>query len=131
MFCPSNDTLSTITEKTKLLAQKCTQQIRVQHQQSCLSPGKKSNNNHNNTSILTTLSATVFNSKESLLNNKDDGGVSPSSEHQNNVKSNFKCFCPCKGSLSLRALTKRGFSKDTNTTSDGGSGSTTRWYVKV
>lgn len=29
MFCPSNETLQNITEKTKLLAQKCSQQIRV------------------------------------------------------------------------------------------------------
>lgn len=29
MFCPNNDTLQNITEKTKLLAQKCSQQIRV------------------------------------------------------------------------------------------------------
>ena len=35
MFCPNNETLQTITEKTKLLAQKCSQQIRVtnDHQQ--------------------------------------------------------------------------------------------------
>lgn len=29
MFCPPNDTLQQLTEKTKLLAQKCSQQIRV------------------------------------------------------------------------------------------------------
>ncbi|KAL7044864.1 hypothetical protein ACKWTF_002082 [Chironomus riparius] len=29
MFCPNNETLQNITEKTKLLAQKCSQQIRV------------------------------------------------------------------------------------------------------
>lgn len=29
MFCPPNETLQQLTEKTKLLAQKCTQQMRV------------------------------------------------------------------------------------------------------
>lgn len=29
MFCPPNETIAQLTEKTKLLAQKCTQQIRV------------------------------------------------------------------------------------------------------
>jgi hypothetical protein len=29
MFCPNNETLQSLTEKTKLLAQKCSQQIRV------------------------------------------------------------------------------------------------------
>lgn len=29
MFCPQNETIQQLTEKTKLLAQKCTQQIRV------------------------------------------------------------------------------------------------------
>ena len=29
MFCPPNETIQQLTEKTKLLAQKCTQQIRV------------------------------------------------------------------------------------------------------
>lgn len=38
MFCPSNETLLSITEKTKLLAQKCTQQIRAQ---SGLSPMRR------------------------------------------------------------------------------------------
>lgn len=38
MFCPSNETLLSLTEKTKLLAQKCTQQIRAQ---SGLSPMRK------------------------------------------------------------------------------------------
>lgn len=38
MFCPSNETLLSLTEKTKLLAQKCTQQIRAQ---SGLSPMRR------------------------------------------------------------------------------------------
>lgn len=29
MFCPPNETIQQLTEKTKLLAQRCTQQIRV------------------------------------------------------------------------------------------------------
>lgn len=29
MFCPNNETLQNLTEKTKLLAQKCSQQIRI------------------------------------------------------------------------------------------------------
>lgn len=35
MFCPNNETLQNLTEKTKLIAQKCSQQIRVSndHQQ--------------------------------------------------------------------------------------------------
>lgn len=33
MFCPPNDKLQNLTEKTKLLAQKCTQQIRNGQQQ--------------------------------------------------------------------------------------------------
>lgn len=119
MFCPSNDTLSNITEKTKLLAQKCTQQIRVQHQQSCMSPGKKTSANNNSaatTPLSSSITTTVFNSKDSLIN-KDDVNCA-----KNNVKPNFKCFCPCKGTLSLRALAKKSFSKETGTT---------RWYVKV
>lgn len=35
MFCPSNETLQSLSEKTKLLAQKCTQQIRVTAQHQC------------------------------------------------------------------------------------------------
>lgn len=51
MFCPSNDTIQNITEKTKLLAQKCSQQIRVSNINSAQnsSPSKKDGNTNGST----------------------------------------------------------------------------------
>lgn len=111
MFCPSNDTLQSITEKTKLLAQKCTQQIRVQQ---CLSPLKKDN-------------------APLIGRDKDASAVVVAANGAVTEKpSSFKCFCPCKGPLNFKVLAKK-----IAATGVGGAvataakETTTKWYVKV
>lgn len=115
MFCPSNDTLQSITEKTKLLAQKCTQQIRVQQ---CLSPLKKDgapliSRDKDATAVVVAATA--------------NAGITITEK-----PSSFKCFCPCKGPLNFKVLAKKiaatgvggGVTTATKET-------TTKWYVKV
>lgn len=133
MFCPSNDTLANITEKTKLLAQKCTQQIRVQQ---CVinSPVKtavlqNSNSvNCNNVSAqqqqqqyLSTTTTTTKNNKDFIVSSQDDSFFLSNNSNKPNGKPNFKCFCPCKGPLNIKVLTKKNLGKEANT----------KWYVKV
>lgn len=114
MFCPSNDTLQSITEKTKLLAQKCTHQMRTQP---CLSPLKKDN-----------TTAPLLNRKE-----LKDGVIVASGGSPTEKQSSFKCFCPCKGPLNFKVLSAK---KTAAEKSGGGAAaarklSTTKWYVKV
>lgn len=94
MFCPSNETLQTLSVKTKLLAQKCTQQIRAQHQ--CVSSQKKDN------------FQTV------LL--KDHGAAGIIVNESNIDKPTFRCFCPCKPSQETsKTLSKKSSTKDVTT----------------
>lgn len=120
MFCPSNDTLQSITEKTKLLAQKCTQQIRVQQ---CLSPLKKDSAQHPLIGREKDAAATAV-----VLAATTNGGITVTEK-----PSSFKCFCPCKGPLNFKVLAKK-------IAATGGVGggvttaakeTTTKWYVKV
>lgn len=117
MFCPSNDKLQSLTEKTKLLAQKCTQQIRVQTNQ--CSPLKKDNPINNDSTDVTTVSSTISTTTT----------VTSTTTVSSTKIPGLKYFCPCKGSLRIG---KRSPTKDCNISTIGGRGtSTTRWYVKV
>lgn len=119
MFCPSNDTLQSITEKTKLLAQKCTQQIRVQQ---CLSPLKKDSAQNPLIGRDKDAIATAV-----VVAATANGGITVTEK-----PSSFKCFCPCKGPLNFKVLAKKiaatgvggGVTTATKET-------TTKWYVKV
>lgn len=94
MFCPSNDTLQTISVKTKLLAQKCTQQIRLPNQ--CINPQKKDV------------------AQTSLIQNDSPGGNIVSGSTSD--KPTFQCFCPCKQSQdTVKTLQKKNSSKDITT----------------
>lgn len=123
MFCPSNDTLQSITEKTKLLAQKCTQQIRVQQ---CLSPLKKDSAQH--PLIGRDKDAAAATATAVVVTAIGNGGITVTEK-----PSSFKCFCPCKGPLNFKVLAK----KIAATGAIGGGvttaakETTTKWYVKV
>lgn len=94
MFCPSNDTLQTISVKTRLLAQKCTQQIRLH--QHCIN-GQKKDIAHTG-----------------LLQNDNTDGIIGSGSTSD--KPTFQCFCPCKQSQdTLKTLSKKSTSKDITT----------------
>lgn len=104
MFCPSNETLQNITEKTKLLAQKCTQQIRVSSDQQTSGSG----------------GATEGGQQDST------GKVPPSPAKESGGSKSLRCLCPCKGTLSKIIAKKVGA-----VTGKEQPRSTTRWYVKV
>lgn len=94
MFCPSNDTLQTISVKTKLLAQKCTQQIRLPNQ--CINSQKKDS------------------AQTSLIQNENPGGIVVTGSTSD--KPTFQCFCPCKKSQdNFKTLPKKNSSKDITT----------------
>lgn len=112
MFCASSDTLQSITEKTKLLAQKC-------HQ--CLSPLKKD---------------------VPLIGGAPAAAAAASVLTASSEASTFKCFCPCKGPLNYKVLAKKtndgggvpptGCCKISATAiSASKEPSSTKWYVKV
>ncbi|EDS26786.1 cytochrome P450 6A1 [Culex quinquefasciatus] len=103
MFCPSNETLQNITEKTKLLAQKCTQQIRVSSDQQTSGSG----------------GATEGGQQDST------GKVPPSPAKESGGSKSLRCLCPCKGTLSKIIAKKVGA-----VTGKEQPRSTTRWYVK-
>lgn len=123
MFCASSDTLQSITEKTKLLAQKCTQQIRVQQ---CLSPSAKKD--------APPLIGAGQQARDTVV-------TSTAAADQAAATASFKCFCPCKGPLNFKVLAKKqigdgsavvGCCKITATAPTTGSKeSSTKWYVKV
>ncbi|XP_058466846.1 ral guanine nucleotide dissociation stimulator-like 1 isoform X1 [Malaya genurostris] len=117
MFCPSNETLQNLTEKTKLLAQKCSQQIRVASsgagpdisepltvdQQSLQQPISK-------------IGSETMASLQSITSAGRDLGTK-----------SLRCLCPCKGTLSKIIGKKVGpvVGREPQRKT-----STTRWYVK-
>ena len=111
MFCSKNDVILSISEKTKLLAQKCTQTIRVHH---CKTPA--------NGQTLSAFSSSV--PAQGILNgSKADGkhnDISPSA-----------CFCGIAGSLRLKTRRKSLSDTDQRARKRSVSSSTTTWYVKV
>ncbi|XP_050093231.1 ral guanine nucleotide dissociation stimulator-like 1 isoform X2 [Anopheles aquasalis] len=117
MFCPSNETLQNLTEKTKLLAHKCTQQIRAgvtggQEQGEAHGPGAGTEMPSSKGSELMVNEA---------LSVGADGG-----------KSTLRCFCPCKGTLS-KIMGKKLAGKlqpQHQQQEHQQSQRTTRWYVK-
>ncbi|XP_055623131.1 ral guanine nucleotide dissociation stimulator-like 1 [Toxorhynchites rutilus septentrionalis] len=111
MFCPSNETLQSLTEKTKLLAQKCSQQIRV------TTAGYGSEHNAAAAAEQQQFgSAGSVASLQSNTNPPKEGGGSKS----------LRCLCPCKGTLSKIIAKKVGVV----TGKDQKNVPTARWYVK-
>uniref|UniRef100_A0A182M3T3 Uncharacterized protein n=2 Tax=Anopheles culicifacies TaxID=139723 RepID=A0A182M3T3_9DIPT len=121
MFCPSNETLQSITEKTKLLAHKCTQQIRNNAAAAAtidggVPGGGAAGAQQQPASV---VDAPRSCSKDAQASGKEErlGGMAGGT---------LRCFCPCKGTLSK--LMGR---KVAATSKEGQSQRTTKWYVKV
>lgn len=117
MFCPSNEKLQSLTEKTKLLAQKCTQQIRV-HQQ-CISGQLRKDS-------LPLIASQK--EKDSLATTTSSCSSVVGGSGGESNKPNFKCFCPCKGPLSFKVLSS---SSRKNSNAGANKEPTAKWYVKV
>lgn len=118
MFCPSNETLQNLTEKTKLLAQKCSQQIRV---------------------ASATYGSEQPEPDPAAPAMAGAGGAGslpppPPSPVKEGTKS-LRCLCPCKGTISKMIAKKVGLvvtGKDhQHATLPRAGTSNTRWYVKV
>ncbi|XP_035784678.1 ral guanine nucleotide dissociation stimulator-like 1 isoform X1 [Anopheles albimanus] len=133
MFCPSNETLQNLTEKTKLLAHKCTQQIRAGvttavHVPSGQEPSQQQQQGEaqgidmpaSKGSEQTQRTATA---SEGLAASADGG------------KSTLRCFCPCKGTFSkimgkkLAGKLQQQQHQQHHQEHQKGQ-RTTRWYVK-
>lgn len=149
MFCPSNETLLSITEKTKLLAQKCTQQIRAQ---SGLSPMRREPPTfHLPTPTGPPLPLAAAPGVEDNTSNpkETENGALPKvvsqkamSENEVDTKeaevngggglaASLNCF-NSRGGMKVQQVTARkkstgGFSSSANTQKER----TTMWYVKV
>uniref|UniRef100_A0A182W9K7 Ras-GEF domain-containing protein n=1 Tax=Anopheles minimus TaxID=112268 RepID=A0A182W9K7_9DIPT len=114
MFCPSNETLQSITEKTKLLAHKCTQQIRNNATAATIDGG--------GTAGVQQQSATVVDPPRSCTK---DGATAKDERPGGMAGGTLRCFCPCKGTISK--LMGRKYAA---TSKEGQSQRTTKWYVK-
>lgn len=121
MFCATTDTIQSLTEKTKLLAQKCSQQI-LSSTPSCVAP--------NADSVIVSNSKfyddTVDNGQSMTILQLACAGNGGQQQHDTNVtmhaKDNFKdkCLCACKGTIG-RFMGKKSPGKER----------TTKWYIKV
>uniref|UniRef100_A0A182NV68 Ras-GEF domain-containing protein n=1 Tax=Anopheles dirus TaxID=7168 RepID=A0A182NV68_9DIPT len=120
MFCPSNETLQNLTEKTKLLAHKCTQQIR------------NSASAHSDGATPAAAPAQHRDPAAAPVAADPQGMKEPAGGLVAGVplvdgavaKSGLRCFCPCKGTLSKIMGRKYAAGKE------GQSQRTTKWYVK-
>lgn len=160
MFCSANDVLVSLTEKTKVLAQKCTQQLRT---------ANHSNNHHSAKSRfyyingtddangVNDVSAATINRLKSISKSNNDmhecdkdkpydelyKSISPRKTNANalRAKNLATCFHTLTGSLKLR---RRKSLPDTHESLSNTCGrnrrklsasnvgyATTRWYVKV
>uniref|UniRef100_A0AAG5DM82 Ras-GEF domain-containing protein n=1 Tax=Anopheles atroparvus TaxID=41427 RepID=A0AAG5DM82_ANOAO len=130
MFCPSNETLQNITEKTKLLAHKCTQQIR----NSAGSAATAAASNATDGTVGDGSTATPHSlqgppgdpqrsSKETASFKESTGATTAIGD---GGKSSLRCFCPCKGTLS-KIMGKKYAGKEGQ---GSGQQRTTKWYVK-
>ncbi|XP_055600555.1 ral guanine nucleotide dissociation stimulator-like 1 isoform X2 [Uranotaenia lowii] len=142
MFCPSNETLQNLTEKTKLLAQKCSQKIQVTGTDPVNSTGSGLVEQHQ----YYQQQQQHQQQREHLISNRNGGvdvvdlGKSSSKESTGKDgaswtaagKGSLRCFCPCKGTLSKMLAKKVGVvtGRDHSQQQQQQSRSTTRWYVK-
>ncbi|XP_035903536.1 ral guanine nucleotide dissociation stimulator-like 1 isoform X1 [Anopheles stephensi] len=119
MFCPSNETLHSLTEKTKLLAHKCTQQIR--HNTAA------GTNNVSSTGGDGAGTGTVGPPADDPQRSacKENGASGKEERLGGMAGGTLRCFCPCKGTLSK--LMGR---KLATASKEGQSQRTTKWYVK-
>lgn len=121
MFCATTDTFQSLTEKTKLLAQKCSQQI-LSSTPSCVAP--------NVDSVVTnsTFYDDAVDSKSQsmtilqLASAGNGGHLHHDASSTMHAKDNFKdkCLCACKGTIG-RFMGKKSPGKER----------TTKWYIKV
>lgn len=123
MFCATTDTIQSLTEKTKLLAQKCSQQI-LSSTPSCVAPNVDSivanSQFYDDVVDSKNQSMTIL-----QLASAGNGGHMPQHQHDNSTmvaKENFKdkCLCACKGTIG-RFMGKKSPGKER----------TTKWYIKV
>lgn len=125
MFCATTDTIQSLTEKTKLLAQKCSQQI-LSSTPSCVAP--------NIDSVIVTNSRfyddvpsspgdkSTCQSMTILQLASEGNGGQQQHDSSMHAKDNFKekCLCACKGTIG-RFMGKKSPGKER----------TTKWYIKV
>ncbi|XP_058059946.1 ral guanine nucleotide dissociation stimulator-like 1 [Anopheles bellator] len=129
MFCPSNETLQNLTEKTKLLAHKCTQQIRAAGAGGGPTTAVPSSSDQEAAHSTTTTQSTSVDQQQQRSSNdaKPAGAVSSPPDGAGGGKGSLRCFCSCKGTFSKIMGKKYAAGKPTP---DGHSQRTTRWYVK-
>lgn len=145
MFCPSNETLLSLTEKTKLLAQKCTQQIRAQ---SGLSPMKREPPPAAASVITspcggdTSPNITMLREGSHGTTGVPDGDGRPDSVSPTTVGGSLNCFNARNSSFKLLQLNRKqssgccALSASLSTAAGLNNGvgpkeRTTKWYVKV
>uniref|UniRef100_A0A182SKU6 Uncharacterized protein n=1 Tax=Anopheles maculatus TaxID=74869 RepID=A0A182SKU6_9DIPT len=123
MFCPSNETLQSLTEKTKLLAHKCTQQIR-HNTVSGTNNIATGDGASTGTAAGQQQSTPVADPQRSA--GKENGTSGKEERLGGMAGGTLRCFCPCKGTISK--LMGR---KLATASKEGQSQRTTKWYVKV
>ncbi|XP_062711541.1 uncharacterized protein LOC134289569 isoform X2 [Aedes albopictus] len=136
MFCPSNETLQNLTEKTKLLAQKCSHQIRVASGSASVYGASEQSSAADAPLIATsgvpTATAVVAPMATDLP--PPPPPPLPKAASTNNHAAtkegsrSLRCLCPCKGTISKMLAKKLGASVGSK--EHGTISSTTRWYVK-
>lgn len=135
MFCPSNETLQNLTEKTKLLAQKCSHQIRVASGSASVYGASEQSSAADAPLIATTGPATAVVAPMATDLPPPPPPPLPKAASTNNHAAtkegsrSLRCLCPCKGTISKMLAKKLGASVGSK--EHGTISSTTRWYVKV
>uniref|UniRef100_A0A336MNK3 CSON004376 protein n=1 Tax=Culicoides sonorensis TaxID=179676 RepID=A0A336MNK3_CULSO len=121
MFCATTDTIQSLTEKTKLLAQKCSQQI-LASTPSCVGPECISNHENINTCGGDNISQSMtILQLASAGNGGHQQHETSTVVHAKDKDHNFKekCLCACKGTIG-RFMGKKSPGKER----------TTKWYIK-
>ncbi|XP_031622186.1 ral guanine nucleotide dissociation stimulator-like 1 isoform X2 [Contarinia nasturtii] len=157
MFCSANDVLVSLTEKTKVLAQKCTQQLRtVNSNQNTvksrfyhITPATESNGDVGGNTTLNRCKSISKSNNDMHLCDKDKPydelykSISPRKTNANALrgKNLATCFHTLTGSLKLRrrkslpdsealSIATCGRRRKSSATNNIGYATTTRWYVK-
>lgn len=114
MFCATTDTIQSLTEKTKLLAQKCSQQI------SCVAPNSDSVIVKNSRFYDDESDVVVDKSQSMTILQLASTGNGGGQHDAKDINFKDKCLCACKGTIG-RFMGKKSPGKER----------TTKWYIKV
>lgn len=154
MFCSANDVLVSLTEKTKVLAQKCTQQLRTVNSNQNTAKSRFyhiSTTNGNDAAVpLNRLKSISKSNNDMHLCDKDKQydelykSITPRKINANALrgKNLATCFHTLTGSLKLRrrkslpdtetlSIATCGRRRKSSAANNIGYATTTRWYVKV